>query len=399
MRKSAIRKGTYRYLLLCLSLLCLSCLCAAGCGKRSVEYIGDGEDSTDAPELSETGQGEGLWEESFAATRENGDTVTVKVKTAVRSGPDTSQVIGIKRAALDGNTGEQIVKAALGDEAGLEDGVYTGSRNGMPYKMRIGQNRISFYPKDMKEIAPEDIKDAIDVSLYAGGGTTGGGNMTELPEEEAEELAGQFLEEIGFTDRELIEAKTLEWTGQMELLGEDWWSTMSLQNGYVFYYAQTVGGEILPQILSDTDTDGFWLWQDGEEESWDIYEAKMHTVVCVYGHEVIAADIYNIYEVTSMEDDVTLLPVKTVQGIMQKEVAQPDEYYADLNNNSLYYWGMNYGYCLLWDDEFTQGSYVPIWELRGNMDFMSIMVNAIDGSIITWEQKEGLKSVNPTAEE
>ena len=402
MRKNMIRKRAYRDLLLCLSLLGLSGLCAAGCGKRNVNYIGDEQESTDISEPLNAGEsaGQSLWEESFAATRENGDTVTVKVKTTVGSEPDASQVIGIKRVELDESASERIAKAALGDEASFEDNVYTGSRDGIPYQMRIGQKRISLYPTDdaMAQIAPEDLKGALGYSLEEGGGTQGGGNMTELTEEEAVELAEQFLEEIGFSDRTLSGAKTLYWTGKMESLGENAWATMSVQNGYVFYFEQTLRGDMLPPLSGDTDTDGFWLWQEGDETR-EIYDSKMHTMVCVYGHDVIAADIYNIYEITSIEDDVSLLPVKTVQGIMQKEVAQPSDYYADLYNNSLYYWGLSYGYCLLWDDGFMQGSYVPICELRGNTDFMNITVNAIDGSIITWEQKDGLESVNSATED
>lgn len=402
MTKKANRKKNDKRLMLCVSLLCLLGMCASGCGKRNVNYVGDEQESTDISESLNTGEsaGQSLWEESFAATRANGDTVTVKVKTAIGSEPDTSPVIGIKRVELDGSAGERIAKAALGEEASLEGDVYTGSRDGIPYQMKIGQKRISLYPTDdaIAQIAPEDLKGALGFYFEEGGGTKGGGNMSELTEEEAVEIAERFLEEIGFSDRTLSGAKTLYWTGKMESLGENAWATMSVQNGYVFYYEQTLRGDTLSPLSGDTDTDGFWLWQE-EDETRGIYDSKMHTMVCVYGHDVIAADIYNIYEITSIEDDVSLLPVKTIQGIMQKELAQPDDYYADLYNNSLYYWGLNYRYCLLWDDGFTQGSYVPVCELHGNQDFMNITVNAIDGSIITWEQKEGIKSANSATED
>lgn len=89
-----------------------------------------------------------------------------------------------------------------------------------------------------------------------------------------------------------------------------------------------------------------------------------------------------------------------MRGILQKEVAEPDDYAAEVNRNLLYYWGLNFGYCLLWDENGEQGSYVPVWELLGgSTDITNITVNAIDGSIITWEQKAGIVSENPVTED
>lgn len=397
MRKNEISKRTYRYIVLCLSGLCLSGLCIAGCGKKNVNYIGNEQESTDVPDSLVTGDGGELniWEESFAVEKENGDTVTVKIRTAVSDGPDTSQVIGIKRMTLDEGVKERIAKAALGDGVSLEDGIYTGSRDGIPYQMRIGENRISLYPEDIAQVAPEELEDALGFSFYANSGS----NMCELPEDAALELAEQFLEEIGFSDRCWSGTATLVWAGNMESLGENAWGVHCVQEGYVFYFEQTLQGESLVQLTGDTNSSDFGLWQEGEESE-NLTDTRMHTIVCVDSYGVVAADIQNIYEITSIEDEVSLLPAETVRGILQKEVAEPDDYAAEVNRNFLYYWGLNFDYCLLWDGTSGQGSYVPVWELLGgSTDITNITVNAIDGSIITWEQKNGIVSENPVTED
>ena len=395
MRKNENGKRTCR-IVLCLLMLCLSGVCIAGCGKKNVTYIGDEQESTDISEPLNMGEDDELniWEESFAVTKDNGDTVTVKIRTAVSSGPDTSPVIGIKRMTLDESARERIAKAALGDGASLEDGVYTGSRDGISYQMRIGEKRISLYPEDIAQVAPEELEGAFGFDLNANTGT----NACELPEEEAVELAKQFLEEIGFSDRTYRNTKTLAWTGDMESLGENSWLTHSVQEGYVFYFQQTIQEEFMVPLMNDTDLDGFWLWREGEAYE-GLTDTRMHTIVCVDSHGVVAADIYNIYEITSIEEDISLLPVETIVGIMKNELAEPNNYLTEEDVWLLYYWGMNFGHCLLWDDAGEQGSYVPVWELLSGQTTGNITVNAIDGSIITWEQKAGIVPANPVTED
>lgn len=385
MQKRANRKKIDKYLLLCVSLLCLSGLCAAGCGKRNVDYIGDEQESTDVSENLSAGDNAepSLWEESFAIDRENGESVTVKIRAAYGSGPDTSQVIGVRRVKLDESAKDKIAKAALGDGASLADGVYTGDRNGVPYQMRIGERRISLYSADMTQIAPEELKDALEIHLDANSGTNG----CELSEEEAVKIAEQFLEELGFSDRTFYGSRTLVWTGYMESLGENSWMTQGAQNGYVLYFEQTLHGESIIQLAGDTNTNDFWLWQEGDEYD-GIYDTKMHTVICVDSNGIVAADIWNIYEITSIKEDISLLPVDTVREILRKEITELSDYVLEASGNMLYYWGLNSDYCLLWDETGEQGSYVPVWNLMGGQqDLAAITVNAIDGSIVTWEQK------------
>lgn len=408
MLKAVSRKKIYRYLLLCVPLLFLSVLCTASCGKRNVVYIGNEQARTDISEHLNVDEDDGLdiWEESFAAEKENGDTVTVKIDVAVESGPDTSSVIGVKRIVLDEDAKERIAKAALGEEVNLKDGVYTGSRDGMSYQMRIGENRILLYPEDITLLVPKELEGAFGIRIKANDGA----NRCELPEEEAVELAQQFLEEIGISDRSYCFKKALAWTGNMEPRGENLWLTHSVQDGYILYFQQTIQEkqmiqkeqtiqeDVLP-LLDDTDINGFWLWQE-EEESLDPTDTRMHTIVCVGSHGVFAADIQNIYEITSMEEDISLLPVETVRGIMQKELAEPDGYIAEVDGEFLNYEILNFGHCLLWDDTGERGSYVPAWKLRDiEKDFADITVNAIDGSIITWEQRNRTMPADPAAED
>ena len=326
------RKSVYRDVLFGMSLLCLMGMSTAGCGEKDVDYIADGQENADTRRTLNAEDGEkNLWEEMFAIDRENGDTVTVKVRTTVGAGPDTSQVIEIKRMALDENAKERITKAVFGDGVSVEDGVYTGDRDGIPYRMRIGENRISLYPADITQVKPEEMDDMEqlfpdELTERPYEFTIAGGmnyqNYAELSEKEAIEIARQFLTDIGLSDRSLCNVKLLQWDSHplYVIMDDGTRYGGSIVDGYVFYFQQTIQGEEMTQLTDDTDSEGFGTWFQGYDEPvWD-EDTRMHTVVCVNDHGVIAADIQNIYEVTSVEEDVSLLPVETIQGIMRNEL-------------------------------------------------------------------------------
>lgn len=406
MKKGVKRKKIYRNMLLCVLLLCLTGMNAAGCGKKSVSYVEDEvkdeQESTDTDArrtLDADGNGENrLWDEVFTVDRENGDTATVKVKMTVREGPDTSQVIEVKRMTLDESVKERITKAVFEDGVSVEDGVYTGNRDGIPYRMRIGENRISLYPADITQVVPKELADMASMAPegvekpyeFMTAWSTSYTNNAKLSEKEAVKIAGQFLEDIGLSDRNLCNVKSLEWQTTFVVMDEETvYAGGSMVDGYVLYFEQTLQGETATQLTDDTDSQGFWTWQEGDETSW-IEDTRMHTVVCVNDHGVVAADIQNIYEITSVKEDVSLLPVETIQGIMQNELTRPGDCIAKATENYFYYWGMDYGYCLLWDETGKNGSYVPVCELLGRgTGETDVTVNMIDGSIITREQKEG----------
>lgn len=397
MGRDVSRKRIQGYMILCLSLLCLTGMSAAGCGKKDVEYIADGQERTDlADTLEEEEDFEiDIWEELYEVEQNDGDTVTVKIRAAVSSGPDTSQVIGIKRATLDENERDRIAGAVLENGVELEEGLYGGNRDGIPYRMKIGENRIVLYPEDWTQVAPEALKNESEV-FVAQSSKKGCNNECELSEEDALELACQFLEEIGVSDRSMTWRENLLWIGNdAEQVTETKWKTATnVQDGYIFWFMQTMPqGEELTGLWYDTDIDHFTIEvsNDGIYGDDGFIDKKMHTIVCVNEHGVIAADIRNIYEITSIEENISLLPVETIQGILLEELKEPDDYAAARNRNLLYYDIFQFDYCLLWDETGEQGSYVPIWELRcsSNIDFATVTVNAIDGSIITWEQRGG----------
>lgn len=393
MKKDGDEKIRYRWMLLGMSLLCLAAMSAAGCGKRDVSYVKDGTENADetGAEGTEADAAPDTWEFFYPAKMESGNIVSVRVEVDIGDVPKTSEVIGVKRTVLEESTKKQIAETVLGDEASFENGVYTGSRDGISYQMKIGERRISFYPADLAQIAPQyppQMKEAVEYGLSA---ESGSGNRCELSAEEAVELAGQFLEEIGFSDRIFCNMKSLVWMGVIGQPDEDTSTIIPVTDGYVMFFEQTLKGDQMPQFSGDTEQEILDLWLD-EREYISGRQMKMHTVLCVDDHGVIAMDIFNLYEITSIEENVSLLPVSTVCDIMEKELTDHADRYITRSEDDLYYKKLNFGYCLLWDDADECGSYVPVWELDDSvfgLDSSKVVVNAIDGSIIPLEQRGG----------
>lgn len=391
MKKDGNQKKIYRWMLFGMSLLCLAGMSAAGCGKRGVSYVNDGTENADENETAatEADAEPDTWEFFYPAKMESGNIVSVRIKVDIGSGPGTSEVMGIRRTVLEESTKRQIAETVLGDEVSLEDDVYSGSRDGIPYQMRMGQRTVSLYPADMIQLAPEELKNALTCALNTGEGISG--NRCGLSQDEAVELAGQFLEEIGFSDRSLCcNVMPLVWTGQIEQRDDGGGRLMSITDGYAVFFEQTLNEEKMPQFAGNTVQKyiDIWFEEDGRERTYN----EMHTVLCVDERGVIGMDMRNFYEVTSIEEDVSLLPVSTVCDIMEKELTDHADRYITRSEDDLYYKKMSFGYCLLWDDAGEYGSYVPVWELDDSifeLDSSKIVVNAIDGSIIPLEQRGG----------
>lgn len=367
-----------------------SWLCLAGCGSRKVEYLEGELQNTENQEASvmEDDLGVDIWEDSFTAENEDG-TVSVKIRAALGTGPETCEVDSIRRMKLDEKAADRIAKAALGEAALCEDGVYRGSRDGIDLEMKIGRRRILLYPADDTQVAPQKLSGAPQIRVDATGKEK---NSCEMSEEDAIALAGRFLEELGFTDRRCYWAKTLTWTGNMEEIGEHTYKMDSETNGYAVFFEQTASGEAC-QIAVNTELNDITIWDDRELEnifSWTGTENGINTtctgplsVVCVNDYGVIAADIQNPYEITSIEEDVKILPLETVCGIMKQELTEHIGEYAFAGEAGLYYVGVNFEYRLIWDGEEQNGSYVPVWVLlaNGGKEYSQVVVNAIDGSI------------------
>lgn len=365
-----------------LCLLCLLWICFAGCGDKKVDYIEDELRDTEEWEFSDLDEEEpGEWVDAFTVERENGGTLSVKIRTEPDSRPDTSEIVEVGRIELDERTAEQMARAVLGDDVVCEDGIYTGTREGIEYRMEIGQRRILFYPADIAQVAPEQLKDA--PKIHCETTIMDSGNQCELKEGYAGEFAEQFLEELGLSEKSWCSFKSLVWIDDEKGLGMTPWADNE-RNGYAFFFLQTFQGEWMRTLIDDTELNEIYIWQDRENGA-DVTDTKMHAAVCVNDHGVFAADIQNPYVILSTEEVVHLLPVRNILDIMQKELTEHADYYASEDDEMLFYRRMRFGHRLIWDDAGRCGSYVPVWILSdsGTRQDTAIIVNAIDGSIVS----------------
>ena len=207
-------------------------------------------------------------------------------------------------------------------------------------------------------------------------------NECELKRKEAEKLARDFTQKLGFSGLVLKETKDLLWhlapngsPGEGEYFADGWAFSFSAGVDDVAFDSFGVEGDDIYRV--------------GKEE----YPAKKkYSLYCsmeIYVTErgVIEVSCQTPIEIQSVTPGVKLLPLKEIKGIV-KEYA---EFYIDKGKGLV--GAINFTYMELvyyrMDDPGNEDcfTYIPAWRLRksGNQQLYYI-VNAIDGSLIRdWE--------------
>ncbi|MBO5259839.1 MAG: hypothetical protein J6B26_05610 [Agathobacter sp.] len=238
-------------------------------------------------------------------------------------------------------------------------------------------DRITFSLIDQSLVCPEELKDARELCY---GGTVDqnamNGNLCTITEEEAKKQAEKVLGTIGWTEFIWQDTKVLEWSDYED---ED-------MNYYTDGYYLTCEKGAGNLVFGDFDT-GYELL--GEERN--IYNGT--ATICINDHGIIELMVEDPVYFVQETENVSLLSLDTVKGIIKKELSDnPDQYFGE--ENTLHFGELELNYLRI-EDENRAGyfSYVPAWRLCYKMGSGSnrkvasvpVFVNAIDGSIINLE--------------
>ncbi|MCI5620199.1 MAG: DUF6034 family protein [Lachnospiraceae bacterium] len=307
-------------------------------------------------------------------------TVWEMIQEEWEDGRRSSAEAGAKEQALQ-NCREQIRDIKNAMRTAPEDYVpvtdyesdsYLGYLDTIPYCLKVTEGdytgdyigdytQISLRPLDYVSVCPEEMEQAALIHVEDGNEIRiTGDNQCELSEEEAEKMAEVFLWDMGiFDELNLLGTYDLYWFAYMEQLDHYTFRDDKEEvNGYAFYYGQREGN------LTDFPDSSI--------------------VVYVNDGGVFSADIVNPYQIISMTEHVPLLPLDTIQQIMQNEMAEhADDYFLSTSERDYTYQTMELLYARVADDS-RQGyySFVPVWKLDGYDVDCPVMVNAIDGGIV-----------------
>lgn len=255
--------------------------------------------------------------------------------------------------------------------------------------------RITLEAKDLYEVCPEKFKEQENLACTPWMLGDRIENRCEISEKEALKEAKEFVDELGLDYMVFAFSRPLAWGNVPEVISitdteetDDWGV-----NGYVFYF--DLGLDDVSFVQYGIEDDYFdWTVNTGENEE-KVYSLKSVLQIYITDTGIIKAVVDNPVEITSVSENVELLPLDTVKEIIKKETNTQWEtfrfnvhymyYPMDMNEMELIYFRIR--------DKDNPGkySYVPAWRLASVLKEEAshgidirypVLINAIDGTVI-----------------
>lgn len=198
--------------------------------------------------------------------------------------------------------------------------------------------------------------------------------------DEAKELADTFLSHIGCEGMVCTDRQNVMWSGMN--LDEDSMVTGEAQAsyGYEFSYSSGVEGLALSESMLSYDVFG-----NSTTFPDRFYDSDSSIRLTVQNEGIVQVDMFYPITVNRISRAVELLPLASVQKIMEDEVAENTEAYdfegsTSFNRMELIYFRVKD------DEKLGSYSYVPAWRLcdeqHSGAYSHAVLVNAIDGTVI-----------------
>lgn len=299
---------------------------------------------------------------------------------------------------------KKLIKKAPRDFQKVQDDDYEGNsflgeREGIEYILRCDTDEgtgqgitIDMSPSNEDVVKPDRMKGK---GGYCYSGETGKEleNDCKMKKEDAEKLAGEFLQKAGFTDLVQEEESVLMWNVWNDPNAARGDPDESFADGWVFHYAPGVDGVSFPS---------FGIEADYQTEAGDVtykgYPLNCRIQVSVTDKGVIHAIWFNPVEVLSVTPDVKLLPVDNIKNIIKEDIGVLVDYlsengfFAGMNEPVINFNRMDLIYYRVSDPKDKERfTYVPAWKLRRNTNDripFSFVVNAMDGSVLEdWDSE------------
>lgn len=276
---------------------------------------------------------------------------------------------------------------------------YWGSWEGIPYNLSfVEENTINgnsgrqvfLSSRDVYQVCPQKFREIENLTYEAWDPQVHGtlaANSCGLSEEEARKEAQSFVDNIESEYFVYAYSKPLVW-------GDDENQSEWTAAGYVFYFGFGIDDMAFTEFGTEGNYWNFVLKRNGTEEPQYSLDASMAVYVTDTG--VIGATINNPIEAVNISEQMELLSLKDIQGIIKEQLTDHFgtfrfSFRASVGNTvkldemELIYFRLR--------DRKEQGcySYVPTWRLAGVVRDVygritginnQVLINAIDGSVI-----------------
>ena len=299
---------------------------------------------------------------------------------------------------------KKLMKKAPKDFQKVQNDVYEGNsfvgeREGIKYILQCDTDEgtgqgitIDLSPANDDEVKPDRMKGKGGYS-YQGEAGKELENGCKMKKEDAEKLAREFLQKVGFTDLVKEEESALMWNvwNDPNAVRED--PDESFAHGWEFHYAPGVDEVSFPS---------FGIEAEYQTVAGDVtykgYPLNCNIQVDVTDKGVIHVTWFNPVEVVSVTSGVKLLPIDNIKNIIKEDIGVLAEYlsgkgfFIGMDEPIINFNRMDLIYYRVSDPKDKERfTYVPAWKLRRNTNDMmpfSFVINAMDGSVVDdWDSE------------
>lgn len=280
-------------------------------------------------------------------------------------------------------------------------GEYLGERSGISYELFFEEDdggayrayrskRIVLSPKDVYQVCPKDMytMEGLDFSVeYTGSSPCP--NQCGLSEEEAREMAEDFVSELGLNYPIFCRFYPLLWSGSKEKEKD---ITYTMANGYAVAFDAGIDSLSFPQFGYQEQYEHYSDKKKEEEKG--KYDLRACLTVLVTDDGVIGMTAENPIEITGGSEGVGLLPLDAIKGIIGEQIV---EHFEDFrfdyasSDSTVSFDRMELIYFRIRAKEASEEfCYVPAWRLFERTSSYpdnpfirnQVLINAIDGSVI-----------------
>lgn len=247
-----------------------------------------------------------------------------------------------------------------------------------------GTVEVTVEPADMDELAPEEIRERKDYMSFTSMEMEPENNQCKYTMEEARAMAERFIEQIGLSHQICTISEQMIWKGLADSEHEE----IIVTNGYVFNFYTGVEEKVPLIGFGNSYKYPMADMQDTADESDDRYTMDDQVIVQVFDEGVMRVVISDPISVTEVTSGVKLLPLSSVQSVMEQELKEHSERYILDERSVNNVMELNYLRVTNENKEHTY-SYLPVWMLchrdSTGVNYHPVFINAIDGSVIYLE--------------
>lgn len=269
---------------------------------------------------------------------------------------------------------------------------YIGKREGVLYELSFWEaddretekktgytlGSVWYNPKDIYQVCPDEFAEVENLGLYGDNYLTSTENFCTFSQEEAEELAQQFVDGLELDYSECVGVRELCWLYDSMDPSREF---EGRKNGYIFSWRGGIDASSYIQEAYGSFS------KDSEKEK----NLELEMEISLSDKGVVSAHLWQMVHTVGETEVVKFLPLDDVMEILKEQTMNNMEAFLFEDTSGIITFDNMHLFYYLVSDKVNPGhcSYVPVWKFsEGLQEKNAVWINAIDGSVMNFCDEE-----------